>query len=166
MSTMTRRPAGGMTLIEVTIVMALAALVVMGLLTFYMNSQATWMDGSTQALAQRDGTLLVEAITDSVRKAFLAEVHDVPDSLRQTLILRDAAQEEFCRFWWDADDSLVHQGSGLRDDRGPVVASRVTRFQLDTLARAVEIRLIELRSNEGQLVRTTSAAALRNRVGP
>jgi Tfp pilus assembly protein PilW len=156
-----------MTLIEVTIVMALAAVVVMGLLTFYMNSQATWVDGSTQALAQRDGTLLVEAISDSVRKAFLAQVRDVPDSLHQTLILRDESQNEFCRFWWDAGDSLVHEGASLAEDRGPVVASHVTRFQLDTLAGAVDIRLIELRSTDGLLVRTTSAAAYRNRAaGP
>ena len=83
--------------------------------------------------------------------------------LHQDLILRDKDGNEFWRFWWDARDSLVHQGPGLNQDKGPVVASRVTRFQLDTLTRLVEIRLIELRAGDGQLVRTASAAALYNR---
>jgi hypothetical protein len=153
-----------MTLVEVSIVMALAMLVVLGMLTFYINSQATWTDGSTQALAQRDGTLLVEALADKVRGASSVEVQPVPDSLHVTLILRDPGGDEFWRFWWNvSDDSLVHQGSPGHPDRGPVVASQVTRFQLDTLRNAVDIRLIELRSTNGQLVRTTSAVAYRNR---
>jgi prepilin-type N-terminal cleavage/methylation domain-containing protein len=160
---MTGRAQRGMTLVEVAIVMALATVVVMGLLTFYINSQLTWTAGSTQALAQRDGTLLVEAISDRVRQAFVAQTFDSPDSLHQGLVLFDQSQNEFWRFWWDANDSLVHQGPQVGVDRGPVVASRVTRFELDTLARAVDIRLIELRSTDGQLVRTTSAAAYRNR---
>jgi hypothetical protein len=47
-----------------------------------------------------------------------------------------------------------------------VVASRVTRFQLDTLDRLVRIKLVELRAGDGQLVRMTSAAATYNRGAP
>jgi len=158
--------AKGLTLIEVVVVMALATLVVMGMISFYISSQSTWMASSTQALAQRDATLLIETISDSVRAATLAEVHDSPDALHQCLILRGQNLSESWRFWWDASDSLVHQGPGLNQDRGPVVASRVTRFQLDTLTRFVEIRLIELRAGSGQLVRMSSAAALYNRGAP
>jgi hypothetical protein len=159
------RGQSGITLIEVSIVMALATMVVMGLLVFYASSQNTWTDSSEQAMAQRDGTLLVGAITDSVRAAFSAEVQDVPDLLHQTLILRRPNGDESWRFWWDERDSLVHQGPGLGQDHGPVVASRVVRFQVDTLTRLVVLRLIELRAGNGQVVRTSSAAALYNRPG-
>jgi Tfp pilus assembly protein PilW len=158
-----RLSARGLTLIEVVIVMALSTLVVMGMIGFYVSSQSTWMAGSTQALAQRDATLLIESITDSVRAAALAEVKDVPDPAHQSLILYDRGLVETWRYWWNPADSLVHQGRGLNLDRGPVVASRVTRFELDTLDRLVRIRLVELRAGDGQLVRMTSAAAIYNR---
>jgi hypothetical protein len=161
-----RRSARGLTLIEVVVVMALSTLVVMGMIGFYISSQSTWMAGSTQALAQRDATLLVQTITDNVRSSALAYVPVETDTVHQTLILNDTAGSETWRFWWNPGDSLVHQGPGLGVDRGPVVASRVTRFQLDTLDRLVRIRLIELRAGDGQLVRMTSAAALYNRGAP
>ena len=159
---MDRHAARGLTLIEVTIVMVLSTLVVMGMISFYISSQSTWMASSTQALAQRDATLLIETISERVRRAALAEPFDSPDALHQGIILRDEHMTETWRFWWAAD-SLIHQGPDLNDDRGPVIASRVTRFQLDTLTRLVEIRLIELRAGDGQLVRMSSAAALYNR---
>jgi hypothetical protein len=158
-----RLSARGLTLIEVVIVMALSTLVVMGMIGFYISSQSTWMAGSTQALAQRDATLLIQTITDDVRSAFLAYVPLEADTVHQTLILNDAGGNETWRFWWNPGDSLVHQGPGLGMDRGPVVASRVTRFQLDTLDRLVRIKLVELRAGDGQLVRMTSAAATYNR---
>ena len=164
---MDQHAARGLTLIEVTIVMVLATLVMMGMISFYISSQSTWMASSTQALAQRDATLLIETISDRVRVAHTAQVIDSPDSLHQGLVLFDIdpftqVLVERWRFWWAAD-SLVHQGPGLNDDRGPAVASRVTRFQLDTSASLVEIRLVELRAGDGQLVRMSSAAALYNR---
>ena len=160
------RPERGLTLIEVSIVVALATLVVMGMISFYISSQSTWMAGSTQALAQRDGTLLIETISDRVRPSFAAQAFDSPDSLHQGLVLFDQDRVERWRFWWDGSDSLVHQGPGLGQDKGPVIASRVTRIQLDTLTRLVEIRLVELRAGDGQLVRTASAVALYNRGTP
>jgi prepilin-type N-terminal cleavage/methylation domain-containing protein len=161
---MDRHAARGMTLMEVTVVMALSALVVMGMISFYISSQSTWLAGSTQALAQRDATLLIEAVSDSVRAAASAEVRDdVPDPLHQCLILRDAGRNQFWCFWWDGGDSLVHQGPDLGHDRGPVVASRVTRFQVDADSSLVQLRLVELHASDGQLVRMTSAAALYNR---
>ena len=160
---MATRGERGMTLIEITIVTSLAALVVLGLLTFYMNSQATWMAGSTQSMAQRDGTLLLQAISDRVRQAYSAQVIDSPDPEHQGLVLFDRDSNELWRFWWNETDSLVHQGPGLGRDTGPVVGSRLSRFELDTLTRVVEIRLAELHATDGQVVRTASAAALYNR---
>ena len=166
--TMDRR-ARGITLIEVAIVSALAMLVVLGMIGFYVSSQSSWLAGSTQALVQRDATLLIETLSDSIRHACLAEPFDSPDSLHCGLVLRDAAMNEHWRFWWDETDSCVHQGPGTGPDadRGPVVPSRLTRFQLDTLTRLVRIRLVEMRTDDGQLVRMSSAAALYNReAGP
>lgn len=156
----------GLTLVEVTIVMVLATLVMMGMISFYISSQSTWTASSTQALAQRDATLLIETISDRVRTAAQAEVWPppAPNVSQQDLILRDKNGTEIWRFWWA--DSLVHQGRGVNgadENRGPVVASRVTRFQLEAFPRLVEIRLVELRAGDGQLVRTASAAALYNR---
>ena len=48
----------GFTLTEVMIVIVLAGVVTLGLVTFYLNSQAWWTEASTQVLAQRDATLL------------------------------------------------------------------------------------------------------------
>jgi Tfp pilus assembly protein PilW len=159
---MDRHAARGLTLIEVTIVMVLSTLVVMGMISFYISSQCTWMASSTQALAQRDATLLIETISARVRQATLAEPFDSPDALHQGLILRDEHMTPTWSFWWNEADTLVYQGADLNDGR-PVVASRVTRFQFDTLTRLVEIRLVELRAGDGQLVRMSSAAALYNR---
>jgi hypothetical protein len=152
----------GITLIEVTIVSALAMLVVLGMIGFYISSQSSWIAGSSQALAQRDATLLIETISDRTRVAALAEV-DRSDSLHNTLILRDANRGESWRFWWDGRDQRVHQGLEIGDDRGPVVNTPVTRFQLDTLTRLLEIRLVEMRADDGQSLRIASAVALHNR---
>jgi hypothetical protein len=153
----------GITLVEVAIVSALAMLVILGMIGFYASSQSSWMAGSSQALAQRDATLLVEAMSDSIRRAFVAVPFDSPDSLRRGVVLYDDAGREFWRFWWDERDGRVHQGPRVGVDRGPVVNSPVTRFQLDTLPRLVDIRLVEMRADDGQLVRMASAAALYNR---
>ncbi len=163
---MTTRGERGLTLMEVTIVMALAALVVMGMIGFYISSQATWMDGSTQAITQRDATLLVETLSENVRQAAFADVTSDPDSVHRTLTLFRNDGTTMRAFWWSPGDSLVHQGPAAGQDAGPVVASKVTRFQLDTLTNMVTIRLVELRAGDGQLVRMASAARLCNRWTP
>jgi type II secretory pathway component PulJ len=159
---MNRPGAQGVTLVEVVVVMALATLVVMGMISFYISSQSTWMASSTQALAQRDATLLVETISKDVRAATLAQVLDYPDSLHQALILRHRDLDSLWCFWLDS--MRVYQGPavGARSG-GPVVVSPVTRLQFDTLTRVVEIRLIELQSDRGESVRIASAATLYNR---
>ncbi len=163
---MSARDERGLTLMELVIVTALAALVVMGLIGFYISSQATWMDGSTQAIAQRDATLLVETISGRVREASSAVVSSTPDSLHQTLTLYRSDGTPFAAFWWTDGDSLVLQGPSAGVGGTPVVTSRATRFQVDTLTNMVAIRLVELRAGDGQLVRLASAARLCNRVQP
>jgi hypothetical protein len=163
-----------MTLVEVTIVMVLATLVVMGLIGFYISSQTVWLHGSSQALAQRDATLLVEAFSDTVRQYARAVVFDSPDGQHQGVALYvDGDPLARCRYWWSEQDSRVHyargpghsSGGSWLDESAPVVASEVTRFQLAASATVVEIRLLTVRSVEGDVVEMTGAAALNNRTG-
>ena len=163
MKTTSRRHERGLTLVEMAVVMALAALVVMGLIGFYISSQSTWMDGSTQALAQRDATLLVETISERVHRAASCVIIDSPDAQHQSLALHDGSGNQMWQFWWGEGDSLVHQGPGSGDDQGPVVVSRVTRIQFDASPNLVTIRLVEVRAGDGQLVRLASAARMYNR---
>jgi prepilin-type N-terminal cleavage/methylation domain-containing protein len=155
----------GMTLLEVTIVLALASLVIVGLAGFYLSSQSTWLDGSSQALTQRDATLLVSAITDNVRAAGSAVVSSAPDSLHVTLTLysdRHATAAFRCFYW---QDSLVYMGTNQpAPGDQPVVPSRVGRFQLSTVdSTLVLLERIELPCPDGRPLRLTSAAAFYNR---
>jgi prepilin-type N-terminal cleavage/methylation domain-containing protein len=157
-------PDHGMTLTEVMIVTALAALVMLGLVSFYMTSQAVWMEGSSQAITQRDATLLVTAITDSVRRAAKATVGNYNG--QQILYLcvdRNPTTTPFRCFYWR--DSRVYSGSDQPGhDEHLVVVSPVSRFQLDTDDTTyVRMNLIELPTSKGPPVRLASAAALYNR---
>ncbi len=154
----------GFTLVEVTIVFALAALVTIGLVGFYLSSQTTWLDGSTQALTQRDATLLVSTLVDSVRVARRAVVSDDPDSFHQTLTLYadPTGTVAFRCFYWR--DSLVYMGrNGPAPGDQPVVASRIGRFQLSTQdSTLVRLDLVEVPCPDGRPILITSAAALHN----
>ena len=154
----------GFTFMEVTIVMVLAGVVTLGLVGFYLNSQALWIDGSAQALAQRDGTTLVESISAKTRGAATAGVFPMPpDGLNHQLILWDGNGDEICQFLWDASDSLVHQHEGGAD-KGPIVPSIVERFSLsvDPTLPLVHLDSLRVRSSAGRRVALSSAFALHN----
>jgi len=154
----------GMTLTELTIVMVIAALVTVGLVTFYINSQSLWMDASTQAMTQRDATLLLERLTRAAREAPHTEVANSPDSLHQMLILRDSGNNERLRFAWEPGDSLVHEINNQTTDMGPVATSRVERFQLETDdSTFVALRGLWMRTANGERVELSSTIALYNR---
>src|SRR5258706_10357166 len=59
----------GLTLMEVRIVVVLASLVMLALLGFYINSQATWNDASSQTITQRELTMVIERITEKAHMA-------------------------------------------------------------------------------------------------
>lgn len=159
----------GLTLTEVMIVVALAALVMLGLVSFYMTSQSVWMEGSTQALIQRDATLLVAAITGSVRHAARAEVLD--HNGQQIVYLRadaNPATPPFRCFYWDdsrAGTGRVYAGRDQpRGDDTLVVVSQVDSFRLSAVDTSlVLVDLVELPTPDGLPVRLRSAAALYNR---
>src|SRR5262245_28307685 len=118
----------GFTLTEVMIVSVLAGVVMLGLVTFYLSSQIMWTDSSTQAIAQRDATLLLEVIRDSTQLAATAAIAN-PSAFNHDLTFYDRSNNPLIRFFWSAADSTVHWGSPPNNlDRGRVVGTTVERF--------------------------------------
>ncbi len=152
----------GITLTELTIVMALAALVMVGLMTFYLNSQGVWLDGSSQALTQRDATLVLERITRQTRTASSAQFANDPDALHQRLVLYGSSGFETGWFFWSDRDSLVHSGSPTNADEGPIAGSKVDRLQFDTDGKVVHVLRLSMRSSTGEPVELATSVALYN----
>ena len=152
----------GFTLTEVMVVMVLAGVVTLGLVGFYLNSQATWMDASSQALAQRDATALVDAIAARARGATSAKLGSPPNTV---LTFYGPGFSDPYSFWWSQADSLVHQGPGDSSvDGGPVVPSLVERFSvaLDDSLPLVHLSMLQLRSETGERVQMQSTFTLYN----
>ena len=149
----------GLTLTEVMIVIALAALVMLGLVSFYMTSQAVWMEGSSQVITQRDATLLVTAITEDVRRAARAEVGDWNG--QQILYLRadrNPTTPPFRCYYWKA--SHVYAGGVMPGGNDTlVVVSQVDSLRLAT----DDTTLVQMPTSKGPPICLTSAAALYNR---
>jgi prepilin-type N-terminal cleavage/methylation domain-containing protein len=156
----------GLTLIEVMIVVVLAGVVTLGLVGFYLQSQSMWMDASTQALAQRDATGLIEVMRSKTAAAAKALAQSVPpDNRNSLLILYDADNTETDRFFWNAADSLVHRGEGPNGtDQGAVLSATVERFHVsvDALLPLVTLDTLRVRSTSGSRVKMTAAFALYN----
>ena len=64
-----RRSEAGLTLTEVAVVMIIGTMIMAALVGFYLASQGLWLDASTQAITQREATLVASAIRDKVRAA-------------------------------------------------------------------------------------------------
>jgi prepilin-type N-terminal cleavage/methylation domain-containing protein len=159
-----RNTSRGFTLTEVMVVMVIAGMVTLGLVGFYLSSQATWMDASSQALAQRDATALVEAIATRARGATSAAINfSAPDSIL-TFYGSDLDRYPYS-FWLSQADSLVHSGLGEGAvDEGPVVPSLVERFSvgLDGSLPVVHLGMLQVRSETGERVQMESAFTLYN----
>lgn len=148
----------GVTLIELFVVMALASLVTLGLIAFYFNSQSMWVDGSTQAIAQRDGTLLLQAMAPVVHAADHVDVLNAGDSLHQGFVAFQNGNE-IGRFQWQPDN-LVHQGIGDQD-KGPVVPTHVLRFSVSVEADTLlAIPTLILQSAQGRQIPMTVSYAM------
>jgi Tfp pilus assembly protein PilW len=156
----------GLTLMELTVVFVLATLVMTGLVSFYLNSQATWVDGSTQAQAQREETLIVQSLADSIHTADKATVTNYPSGDPQhQMVTLFRNNNPFYAFWWSPTDSSIHGGLGPGiSDKGPLMTSRVTIFQLqssgDTL---IVLSLLEAHNAGSDLTRIGSSFAAYNR---
>lgn len=164
---MTLRPLDerGLTLTEVTIVAAIGLLVLLGLGGFYLNSQSTWLDASSQSITQREATLVSEAIADSVGTSAQAIAIPVPDAEHGQLQLfrhGDLVTPAWC-FWWDPADSLVHHGPDpANGDRGAILASKVERFRIVADGSLVQVAL-RVRSATGQRIEVSTSTLMRNR---
>lgn len=139
-----RRAEHGLTLVEVTVVMVLASLVMVGLVGFYISAQTTWLAASAQAVSQREGTLALQAIADSTRRSVTAVVSAGPDAQHDQLTLTDT-DGNLTVFAWHADDSLLYWSYAGGPEKA-LLNSRVRRFVLscdDTLLSVVGLEVID-----------------------
>ena len=154
----------GLTLTELTVVGVLATMVMAGLTAFYIGSQAMWIGGSTQALAQRDATLLVDAMSRKVHEAKLATV--TPTDANHDQLSLSYADSHSVDFLWKASDQRVHLLVNA-EDRGPVGDTPVPFFRLTTIdSSMVELSLAQLRTANGDTVNISSRFTLLGRQGP
>lgn len=125
------RDQRGLTLTEVAVVMILGSMITAGLVGFYMSSQGLWLDGSTQAITQREASLVASAIRDSVHKSNWARASAAPDADHMQLALFKANETTpYYYFFWNPTDSLIHAGTSVGGGgSGPIGASRATRLQ-------------------------------------
>ena len=149
--TAARRGERGLTLTEVAVVMILGSMITAGLVGFYLSSQGLWLDGSTQAITQREASLVVSAIRDSVRRAGWAVVSHSPDALHMQLALsRRRNEAPFYYFYWSPADSQIHAGTSVGGpDAGPIGSSRATLLQFDESDYGVraDLRLLTATGN-------------------
>jgi Tfp pilus assembly protein PilW len=156
----------GLTLVELTVVFVLATLVMAGLVGFYLNSQSTWLDGSAHAQSQREATLLIEMMADSIHAADRAVVTDYPngDALHQqvTLYLNNTP---WYAFWWSPMDSMVHGGLGPGIlDNGALTTFPVSRFQMQSVGDTlIVLTMLEARTTTGDLIHIATGFATYNR---
>jgi hypothetical protein len=154
------RSERGLTLMELAIVGTLAVIVMLGLMGFYFSSQRMWLSGSSQALTQRDASLVIDAISLRAHEAATAIV-DTSDPQHHTLTLFDSGNTQRARFAWDTSDSLLHYYANSTVDKGPIAESKVARFLLTTVGSSlVEVSLLEMLSATGDTVRIASRMAL------
>jgi prepilin-type N-terminal cleavage/methylation domain-containing protein len=151
----------GFTLTEVTVVIVLASVVTLGLVAFYLNSQAMWMDASTQALAQRDATSILEYMRQDGHRAALA-VWTAP---LHKVTFYDNSLNELDSFFWDqAGDSLMHHG-GPSDPLGRAIAPTVVeQFAVSTDPNygLVTVDTLRVRSTSGVRVTMSTTIGLFN----
>jgi type II secretory pathway pseudopilin PulG len=148
----------GITILEVTVVLVLTSIVMMGIVGFYLNSQSTWIEASTQALTQRDATLAAERMSQWIRGAASAETPS-PD----ILVLRDRDGFELQHFWLDASDSTLRHGTGDFGDDLPLVVSRVEAFQVSADTALVTVQSLVVAGPHGSRIEISTGAALYNR---
>lgn len=153
----------GLTLTEVAVVMILGTMIMAGLVGFYLSSQGMWLDASTQAITQREASLVAAAMRDSIRQSSGAQASLSPDSLHQQLALyKNGSATPYYYFWWDSSDSLIHAGTSVGGlGTGPMIVSHAERFQLSASNYAVRVDM-RLRSASGDIVESSAYAVMKN----
>lgn len=163
-----RHPERGLTLTEVMIVVVLAAVVMTGMIIFYLNAQATWIDGSTQAITQREATLVVRELTARTRAAASAAVSGSPNATVN--LSMGAGTLRTWRFWWEPSDSLVHESYidslGVEHPLGAILTSRVECFAVHKDDYMVYLDSLRVLTPQGTRVTVSGSAAMINRGAP
>jgi prepilin-type N-terminal cleavage/methylation domain-containing protein len=163
------RDDAGFTLIEVMVVLALSAMVTLGIVAFYLSAQATWTDSSSQVMAQRDASSVLEAIAVRARDASSATIINDAGTQNSTLVLYRKDLTERARIFWSDKDSLIHfSDSADSIDQGPLVGTRALRFSCSTVDSLglVSVDSLRMISASGQVVSVSSAFGMTNRVLP
>ena len=158
-------PESGLTLTELTVAMLIAALVMTGLVGFYLSSQGTWLDASTLAITQREATNVLDAIHENASRARLATVALSPDSLHMQvqLVYTTPGADSFYYYWWSAADSTLHEGlDPVTGDRGAMVTARTEAFMVAADARILDVRQLRLRAATGERVAVSTRVAIQN----
>ena len=162
MSPHERCEARGFTFTELMVVMVLASVVTLGLVTFYLNSQIIWTGASTQVMAQRDATAILEVLRDSIQTASDALVLPVAgDPTNKQVFYTNGGVER--HFSWDPADSCVHYGIG-GNDGGVIAPTRVERFDLsfDQVNGILTVDTLRVRSSAGERVTLSTSIGLYN----
>jgi Tfp pilus assembly protein PilW len=156
-----------MTLTEVTVVFVLSAILMTGLVAFYLNSQMVWTDGSTQAIAQREVTLVLEAITRRARASNGVTVQNTPDARHVTIAISRpgvTSSDSLYFYWWSPVDSLLHEGMrNIGDDHGAMLTSKVVCFAASADTALLRIDTLTVKTAQGVHVTMSTAAAMQNR---
>jgi hypothetical protein len=149
----------GLTLTELTVVTVLATIVMLGLTGFYLSSQFNWMDGSAKAMAQREGTFLIETIRDSTHSAYW---YDADPVAYQLSLYKRGEFNAFYVFRWDpSTEDMLAGPPGFEE---PMLQSRVRRFDLAFVdSSIVELNALEMVSATNQSITFRSRFALLNR---
>ena len=150
----------GLTLTELMVVGVLATIVMTGLIAFYFNSQSVWLDGSSQAITQREATLVLRAISKGTRSAASA----VSSGGTQSTLTLSFADGSTYSYWWNAADSLIYEGQPAAGH--PMISSPAECFAVEVRGGLVIVDSLRLRSSEGQRITVGTSVALMNRTTP
>ena len=154
-----RRHERGLTLTELTIVGVLAAIVMTGLIGIYFNSQSLWLDGSSQAITQREATLALRAISKQARRAKSALASPGPQSV---LTLTLPPPDSTWSYW--VQDGLLYEGQPGAGHS--MISSAVEGFWVRDSLGLVIVDALQLRSAEGQHITVSTSVAKMNWAAP
>lgn len=141
----------GLTIIELMVAVALAAVIFFGLATIYMLTMDWWDRGSSLLNLQRDGSYALFEISTDIRRGSMAEI-----SPSTQLRIKDSSGSTIARYYLEGSDNTLRYDSG-----GLVVPSLVDSLCFAQSGKTVSVLLV-LADAEQQEAYFSTAASLRN----
>jgi len=146
------RVSRGVTIVELMVVVALAAVIFFGLATIYMLVMEWWDRGNSQLNLQRDGTFALFEMSTHIRAGSLAQT---PSSTQ--LIIQNAAGSTIDQYYWESTDHTLRDISGQK-----VIPSMVDSLHFSfSYPKTVYVTLVLVDSEQQEAFFSTSAS-LRN----